>query len=108
MTNMNSKGRPKTVKPIETLKFTTYQEELTMFKNGLIDSLDDEENEDQFSKETVKKFLNMEVWRQNIFIVYLLNKHSKFTFKELANLLQVDRVELRRAIVAIKNELQEI
>ena len=108
MTNMNSKGRPKTVKAIETLKFTTYQEELTMFKNGLIDSLDDEENEDQFSKETVKKFLNMEVWRQNIFIVYLLNKHSKFTFKELANLLQVDRVELRRAIVAIKNELQEI
>ena len=101
-----NKGRPKIIKPIETLTFTTYQEEITLFKNGLIDALNDEENEDQFSKNTIQQFLNLEVWRQNIFIVYLLNKHSKFTFKELATLLQVDRNELRRAILAIKKELQ--
>lgn len=105
---MTSKGRPKTVKPIQTLTFTTYQEDLTLFRNGLMDSLEDEDNENPLSKETVLKFFQLDVWRQNLFIVYILNQKSQFRFKELAELLQVDRNELRREIASIKKELKLI
>ena len=52
-----NKGRPKTVKPIETLTFNTYKEDITLFRNGLIDSMEDEDNESQMSKDTIYKFL---------------------------------------------------
>ena len=103
-----NKGRPKTVKPIETLTFNTYKEDITLFRNGLIDSMEDEDNESELSKETIQKFLQLDVWRQNLFIVYILNQKSQFRFKALAELLQVDRNELRRAINDIKKELQMI
>lgn len=102
---MSNIGRPKIDRPIQTLEFTTYQEDITLFRNGLIDSLEDEEDENLLSKEIIKKFLLMETWRQNLFIVYLLNKKSQFKFKTLAELLQVDRNDLRREINNIKKEL---
>lgn len=104
---MKSKGRPKKKKEIETLKFTTYQDDIILFRNGLLDCLDDE-NVDEHTKEIVNKFLKMSIWQQNIFIVYLTNQTSHFTFKELAELLQVERNELRRVINNIKKELKLI
>lgn len=100
-----SKGRPKHTKPIEELSFTTFQQDITIFKNSLIDSLDDEDNDDEKGKEAIQKFLQLELWKQNIFIIYLLNK-KKFTFKALAELLQVEKAELMRTIKSIKNDLK--
>lgn len=97
-----SKGRPKKIKPIEELTFTSFQDDITLFRNYLIDSLEDEECS---NKQYIEKFLNLEQWRQNIFIVYMLNKDKKFTFKALAELLQVDKNELMRVIRDIKKEL---
>jgi hypothetical protein len=53
----------------------------------------------------------METWKQNLFIIYLLNKEKRiktnvFTFKALAELLKVERGELMRVIKDIKRELQ--
>lgn len=103
---MTSKGRPKTPKELQTLDFTTYQEEITLFKNYLEDTLNDEDNENIFNKEIVSHFLSIEPWKQNLFIVYTLNKKSTFTFGQLAELLQVDRKDLMNAIKTIKNELK--
>lgn len=100
-----TKGRPKKEEDIKTLDFTTYQQDITLFRNGLIDFLQDDEIENPTGKETIKKFLELEMWRQNLYIVYILNKSSKFTFRALAELLQVDRNELRRALTDIKTEL---
>lgn len=113
----NKKGRPKIYRELEELKFTTFQHDITMFKNSLIDYVNEndeesEEDENPISKETVSKFLNLELWKQNIFIVYLLNKDKRikngnqFTFKALAEMLKVERGELMRVIKDIKNELQ--
>lgn len=99
-----SKGRPKKIKPIEELKFTSFQDDITLFRNYLIDSLEDEECS---NKQYIEKFLNLEQWRQNIFIVYMLNKDKKFTFKALAEMLQVNKNELMRVIRDIKKELAE-
>lgn len=113
---MNKKGRPPKLKKIEKLDFTTFQEDITLFRNYLIDS--SEQNLDIFNEEdedpntpTLSKFLSMETWKQNIFIVYILNKDKRlsnngFTFKALAELLKVERGELMRVIKDIKNELQ--
>ena len=111
-TQMN-KGRPKQPKEPEELNFTTFQEDITMFKNSLIDYINDEDVEDQHSKDVITNFLNKEQWKQNIYIVYLLNKdkkstNNKFTFKALAQLLQIQKSELMRAIRTIKKELAEI
>ena len=104
-----SKGRPKIIRPIEELSFTSFQEDITLFKNSLIDYIEDEDNESQINKDTIQKFLDLELWQQNIFIVYLLNKdkrvHNGFTFKALAELLQVERGELMRVIKNIKTKL---
>lgn len=110
------KGRPRKQKQLEELDFTTFQEDITLFRNYLIDAIqqDDsifnEEDEDPNSP-IIKKFLTMETWKQNIFIVYLLNKEKRiktnaYTFKALAELLKVERAELMRVIKDIKNELQ--
>lgn len=106
---MSKKGRPKKDRPIEELNYTTFQQDITMFRNYLIDVIDDEETEDP-NIPIIRKFLSMEVWKQNLFIIYLLNKEkhnttNKFTFKGLADLLQVDRSELMRTIREIKKEL---
>lgn len=98
-----SKGRPKKIKPIEELKFTSFQDDITLFRNYLIDSLEDEECS---NKQYIGKFLNLEQWRQNLLIVYMLNKDKKFTFKALAELLQVDKKDLMNAIKSIKNEIK--
>lgn len=110
------KGRPRKQKQLEELDFTTFQEDITIFRNYLIDV--SEQKSDIFNEEPedpntpiIKKFLAMETWKQNIFIVYLLNKDKRiknniFTFKALADMLQVQRAELMRVIRNIKNELQ--
>lgn len=105
-----NKGRPKQPKELEELNFTTFQNDITIFRNSLIDSLEDEDNDDQEQKLLTTKFLNLNIWRQNLFIVYLLNKdkrnnNNKFSFKALADLLQVERGELMREIKSIKKEL---
>lgn len=105
-----NKGRPKQPKELEELNFTTFQNDITIFRNSLIDSLEDEDNEDLEQKLLTTKFLNLNIWRQNLFIVYLLNKdkrnnNNKFSFKALADLLQVERGELMREIKSIKKEL---
>lgn len=110
------RGRPPKLKKLEKLDFTTFQEDITLFRNYLIDI--SEQNSDIFNEEDedpnnpiIKKFLAMETWKQNIFIVYLLNKEKRiktnaYTFKALADLLKVERAELMRVIKDIKNELQ--
>lgn len=104
-----SKGRPKKDRPIEELNYTTFQQDITIFRNYLIDTINDEETEDP-NIPIIRKFLSMEIWKQNLFIIYLLNKEkhntaNKFTFAALAELLQVDRSELMRTIREIKKEL---
>lgn len=106
---MMSKGRPKIDRPIEELNYTTFQQDITIFRNYLIDVIEDEETEDP-NIPIIRKFLSMEIWAQNLFIIYLLNKEkhntaNKFTFKALADLLQVDRSDLMRTIREIKKEL---
>lgn len=109
------RGRPSKLKKIEKLDFTTFQEDITLFRNYLIDvseqksDIFNEEDEDP-NNPIIKKFLAMETWKQNIFIVYLLNKEKRiktnaYTFKALAELLKVERAELMRVIKDIKNEL---
>lgn len=104
-----SKGRPRIDRPIEELNYTTFQQDITIFRNYLIDVINDEETEDP-NIPIIRKFLSMEIWAQNLFIIYLLNKEkhntaNKFTFAALAELLQVDRTELMRTIREIKKEL---
>lgn len=110
------RGRPSKLKKLEKLDFTTFQEDITLFRNYLIDvseqksDIFNEEDEDP-NNPIIKKFLTMETWKQNIFIVYLLNKEKRiktnaYTFKALAELLKVERAELMRVIKDIKNELQ--
>ena len=110
------RGRPQKLKKLEKLDFTTFQEDITLFRNYLIDvseqksDIFNEEDEDP-NNPIIKKFLAMETWKQNIFIVYLLNKEKRiktnaYTFKALAELLKVERAELMRVIKDIKNELQ--
>lgn len=104
-----SKGRPKIDRPIEELNYTTFQQDITIFRNYLIDTINDEETEDP-NIPIIRKFLSMEIWKQNLFIIYMLNKEkhntaNKFTFAALADLLQVDRSELMRTIREIKKEL---
>lgn len=106
---MSKKGRPKIDRPIEELNYTTFQQDITIFRNYLIDVIEDEEAEDP-NIPIIRKFLSMEIWAQNLFIIYMLNKEkhntaNKFTFKALADLLQVDRSELMRTIREIKKEL---
>jgi len=53
--------------------------------------INDEETEDP-NIPIIRKFLSMEIWKQNLFIIYLLNKEkhntaNKFTFSALADLL---------------------
>ena len=109
MIRMSKKGRPKKDRPIEELNYTTFQQDITMFRNYLIDVIEDEETED-LNIPIINKFLSMEIWKQNLFIIYMLNKEkhntvNKFTFSALAELLQVDRSELMRTIREIKKEL---
>ena len=112
------RGRPSKLKKLEKLDFTTFQEDITLFRNYLIDvseqksDIFNEEDEDP-NNPIIKKFLAMETWKQNIFIVYLLNKEKRiktnaYTFKALAELLKVQRAELMRVIKDIKNELQTV
>ena len=106
---MSKKGRPKKDSPIEEMNYTTFQQDITIFRNYLIDVIEDEETEDT-NVPIIRKFLSMEIWKQNLFIIYLLNKEkhntaNKFTFSGLADLLQVDRSELMRTIREIKKEL---
>ena len=106
---MSKKGRPKKDRPIEELNYTTFQQDITMFRNYLIDVIEDEETED-LNIPIIRKFLSMEIWKQNLFIIYMLNKEkhntvNKFTFKGLADLLQVDRSQLMKTIREIKKEL---
>ena len=108
---MSKKGRPKKDGPIEDLNYTTFQQDITLFRNYLIDVVEDEEETENPNIPIIRKFLSMEIWAQNLFIIYLLNKEkhntaNKFTFKALADLLQVDRAELMRKIKDIKNELK--
>lgn len=109
------RGRPSKLKKLEKLDFTTFQEDITLFRNYLIDvseqksDIFNEEDEDP-NNPIIKKFLAMETWKQNIFIVYLLNKEKRiktnaYTFKALAELLKVERAELMRVIKDIKNNL---
>ena len=107
------RGRPKNNKQIEKLNFTTYQHDITIFKNSINDFITNEETDNKRELEFVKKFLTIETWKQNLFIVYLLNKDQNaksktFTFTALADLLQVDRVELMRTIKQIKKELTQL
>ena len=108
MIKMSKKGRPKIDRPIEELNYTTFQQDITMFRNYLIDVIEDEETED-LNIPIIHKFLSMEIWKQNLFIIYMLNKEkhntTKFTFRGLADLLQVNRSELMRTIREIKKEL---
>lgn len=104
-----SKGRPKKDRPIEELNYTTFQQDITIFRNYLIDVINDEETEDP-NIPIIRKFLSMEIWAQNLFIIYLISKDkrnnsNKFTFTALAELLQVNRAELMRTIREIKKEL---
>ena len=104
-----SKGRPKIDRPIEEMNYTTFQQDITIFRNYLIDVVEDEEIEDT-NVQIIRKFLSMDIWKQNLFIIYMLNKEkhntaNKFTFTALAELLQVDRSELMRTIREIKKEL---
>ena len=106
---MSKKGRPKKDSPIEEMNYTTFQQDITIFRNYLIDVVEDEEIED-LNIPIIRKFLSMEIWKQNLFIIYMLNKEkhntvNKFTFSALAELLQVDRSELMRTIREIKKEL---
>ena len=112
------KGRPRKQKQLEELDFTTFQEDITLFRNYLIDAI--QQDDSMFNEEdedpnipVLSKFLAMETWKQNIFIVYLLNKEKRiktnaYTFKALAELLKVQRAELMRVIKDIKNELQTV
>ena len=109
MIRMSKKGRPKKDRPIEELNYTTFQQDITMFRNYLVDVIEDEETED-LNIPIIKKFLSMEIWKQNLFIIYMLNKEkhnstNKFTFSGLADLLQVNRSQLMRTIREIKKEL---
>lgn len=113
---MSKRGRPQVVKELEDLDFTSFQEDITLFKNYLLDIVNND-NDDIMNEEDedpnvpiIRQFLLMETWKQNIFIIYLLNKdkrvkNNKFTFKALAELLQVKSVELMRVIKQIKKEL---
>ena len=108
---MSKKGRPKKDRPIEELNYTTFQQDITMFRNYLIDVVNEDEIEtEDHNIPIIRKFLSMEIWKQNLFIIYMLNKEkhntaNKFTFSGLAELLQVDRSELMRTIREIKKEL---
>lgn len=110
---MSNRGRPKLTKELESLDFTTFQEDIILFRNYLIDTVNEsEDSEDEDPNiPIIRKFLSMEIWEQNIFIVYLLNKDKKlknnmFTFKALAEMLKVERGELMKVIKRIKTDLQ--
>lgn len=112
---MKQKGRPKIIREVEKLDFTTFQQDITLFKNYLIDVVNEDYDEDEINDNVplIKQFLMLDTWKQNIFIIYLLNKekrvkNNQFSFKALADLLHVERVELMRAIRNIKSELQTI
>ena len=110
MIKMSKKGRPKKDMPIEELNYTTFQQDITIFRNYLIDVVNDDEIETEDNNiPIIRKFLSMEIWKQNLFIIYMLNKEkhnsTKFTFSGLADLLQVDRSQLMKTIREIKKEL---
>ena len=112
------RGRPKINREFEELDFTTFQEDITIFKNYLNDVSEKtgdmfDEDEESLNTPIIKNFLSLETWKQNLFIVYILNKEKRIktnapTFKALANLLQVEKGELMRVIKEIKKELQII
>ena len=62
MIRMSKKGRPKIDRPIEELNYTTFQQDITMFRNYLIDVSEDEETED-LNIPIINKFLSMEIWK---------------------------------------------
>lgn len=96
----NKVGRPKIEKPIKELNLSSFRQDIKIFKNSLIDSLQDEE---QDKKETIQKFLDMPSDVQNIFIIYLI---KDVTINELAKILDCDRTDLWRIIVKTKKDLK--
>lgn len=97
---MKKAGRPKIQKQPKELNLSSFRHDITIFKNSLIDSLDDE---DQIKKETIQKFLDLPSDVQNIFIVYLI---KDVTINELANILGCDRTYLCGIIIKTKKLLK--
>ena len=96
----NKVGRPKIEKPIKELNLSSFRQDIKIFKNSLIDALQEDE---QDNKETIQKFLDMPSDVQNIFIVYLI---KDVTINELAKILECDRTDLWRIIVKTKKDLE--
>lgn len=102
---MNKIGRPRKPRTVENLNLSSFKEEIRMFKNSLIDCID----EDDMNKEYIpyiKHFLQLDKWQQNLFIVYLIFKYRKKTIKEMAELLNINSKDILSAIKDIKKELK--
>ena len=99
---MKKPGRPKKPDtPIVDLSLSSYQKDITIFRNSLIDCLEEPEYQDK--KETIQKFLSLPLYQQNIFIIYLI---KDATISKLAELLECDRTDIYRIIVNTKKELR--
>lgn len=95
-------GRPKIDKPKTKLDLSSFQSDITVYKNILKDALEDDEYEDH--KDTIEEFLKLPTDVQNIFIVYLL---KNIKIKELATLLNCDRKEICGIITKTKKILRK-
>lgn len=101
---MSKKGRPKKPQIIEHLNLSSFQDEIQIFKNYLIDYKADEEPDPKILIH-IDKFFSLDIWQQNLFIVYIIFKDKKKTIKEMAQLLDVEWSEVIREIKLIKKQL---
>lgn len=94
------RGRPKDPNKIriEDVNLSSFNEIIQDYKRHINDTIADDEN----VNESLIKFVNLPPYKQNIFIVYV---EKKLTVKELARLLNVERIELLDIIKEIKTEL---
>lgn len=103
---MNKIGRPRKPETMENLNLSSFKEDIQLFRNSLVDYID-EEDTDQQNIPCIKKFLKLEKWRQNLFIVYLIYKDKKKTLSDMATMLNVERNDIIDEIKQIKKDLKQ-
>lgn len=99
-------GRPKKIEPIEKLDLNSFQEEITLFKIGLLDYLNDDDRQPE-TVEHVSHFLSLPEWQQNLFIVYTIFKQRRKPVSQMADILQTDRLQILKEIKKIKTILKK-
>lgn len=95
-------GRPKLEKEPQKESLKDFHQDIQIFKNSLIDAMDEEEYKED--KETIQQFLNMPTDVQNIFIAYLI---EGVTITQLSKILKCDRLDIYRIITKTKKELRK-